>query len=780
MNSHNRRVLEFDKVVEKIAENATLFSTKEEIFNLEPFEDINVIKKELDLCDELSSIVKFEGGIEISGLVDISEYFRKIEIVGNYLEAGEVYDVLRIMRRTRVIKARIEELGDKYKTLYREFKTVPVYKGLEELISTAIDEDRVKDEASIDLRDIRAEQILINENIRRKLDDLINKPENIKKLQERIITIRDGRFVIPLKADFKGQIKGIEHDRSSSGGTVYIEPINVVALNNRARELKVREREEIRKILLRFTDTIRMNLEGIVELFEAAKRIDFINAKTEYAIKNSCIRPDINDKQHINLIEARHPLIDKDMVVPLTFELGKEYNILLITGPNTGGKTVTIKTAGLLTAMALSGIMIPAKEKSSIGVFKGILADIGDEQSIEQNLSSFSGHLKNVKEILEDVGRKSLVLLDELGSGTDPIEGAAFAMSVIDYLKERNAKVIISTHYSEVKAYGYNTDGVESASMEFNSATLSPTYRLLMGIPGESNALIIAKNLGLSDEIIDGAKKYISEEDKKVEGMINNIREKSDDLDKKEKELAKLRQESENLKKEYEDKVYKMTKEKEEIIAKAYKDADEIVKGMQAKAKALVDKIQVEELKKSDAKETQKSLNMLQRSLLSDKKKYTPKKVKLKVDTTLKVGDKVFVESLNQEALILKIKENVGEVQVQAGILKLMVTMDDIRKKIQEKKVKHVVRQSASRTRSVKNEIDIRGQMIDEAIMELDMYLDSALMSGYNDVYIIHGKGTGKLRKGIQEYLRKSRYVKNFRDGGHNEGGLGVTVATMK
>lgn len=598
-------------------------------------------------------------------------------------------------------------------------------------------------------------------------------------LQEKILTIRDGRYVIPIKADFKGQIKGIEHDRSASGQTVFLEPLFVVSLNNKLRELEVREREEIRKVLLRLTDILRTNLDGIKELADGLLDLDFINSKAIYSMENNCIMPKLNNKEYINLINARHPFIPKNEIVPISFTLGKDYNIMLITGPNTGGKTVALKTAGLLTLMTLSGLLIPADEKTEIGVFNNVFADIGDEQSIEQNLSSFSAHLKNIQSVLDKVNKGSLVLFDELGSGTDPMEGSAFAMAVIDYLKTKKSKVIVSTHYSEVKAHGFNEEGIETASMEFDVESLSPTYKILMGIPGESNALTIARRLGVSEEIIENAKKYISEDDKKIETMIINIREKSEKLDRTNEEVEKLREDAKKLKEEYEEKIYQMEKEKNEIIKDAYKKADDLVKNMQAKAKGLVEKIRKEENKKDDIKQTEKSLNMLRRGLEEEKKQNVKKETKKKKILEAKAGDKVYITSIKQDAIILKINQNKGEAQVQAGILKLMVPFDEI-KKLEKEKKKNYIKTNSIKAKRVKSEIDVRGQNQEEAIYEIESYLDSALLNGYTDVYIIHGKGTGKLRIGIQEHLRKSRYIKSYRDGNMNEGGLGCTVVSLK
>jgi DNA mismatch repair protein MutS2 len=779
VNKHSLNVLEFDKLREEIAGYSQIEDTHISITEMIPYKDINLVKKELEIVRDLMDFIKYDGGAETAGIKNINKIAKKSELIGAYLDAEDVWDIKENLKIFRLIKGKLEDL-EKYKELIAKFKAVPIYKGLEEIINKAVDNEKnIKDDASIDLRDIRFQKKIIASNIKKKFDDIFSNSAYSKAIQEKIITTRDGRSVIPIKADFKGQIKGIEHDRSSSGQTVFIEPISIVSLNNKVRELEVREREEIRKILLRLTDQIRINLEGIYLVGEAILELDKLSAKANYALDKKCVVPEINNKEIISLVNARHPFIRPSDVVPLTFEIGRKYNTLLITGPNTGGKTVALKTAGLLTLMALSGVPIPAEEKTSIGYFTGIFADIGDEQSIEQSLSSFSAHLKNVQEILDNVTKSSLVLLDELGSGTDPMEGSAFAMAVIDYLKSKKCKTMISTHYSEVKAHGYNEEGIETASMEFDSNTLSPTYKLLMGVPGESNALTIAKRLGVLDEVIESAKSYISDDNKKVESMIGNIREQSEDLNKMKIQVEQLKEEAKKNKEEYENKLAALEKEKNEILKEAYDKADKMMREMQAKAKALVDKIQTEESKKEDAKLLQKSLNMMKNALKDEKNKTIVSKPKIKRKIEFKEGEKVFVKSMSQHAVITRINEHKQVAQIQAGILKLEVAIDDL-KKVEESKTKQYNTVQVHKRSAVRSEIDIRGKMVDDAVHDLETYMDRALLNGFSEVYVIHGKGTGALRAGVIEYLKGCRYVKSFRAGGHGEGGIGCTVVTLK
>ena len=774
-------VLEFHKIINELMELALLESTKEKFLDIDIIKEKSVLDKELVLMSEMIDFYKFDDGLELTGLADLSRMFKSIDVIGSYLSSEDFSVLKRNLAIFRISKGRAKNVRDKYKTIWNLFADAQEVKDIENFISEAIDDNgELKDDASFGLRDVRRQKQNINANIKEKFDDLVSNKETQRAVQERIITKRNDRYVIAVKTDFKGLIKGIEHDRSATGSTVYIEPINIVSLNNKLREYEAREREEIRKILLRLTEIVKTKKEEILEIKEILERLDFLNAKTIYSVNKKCAVPKVINKEYLKLVDARHPLIDEEKVVPINFSVGNGENIMLITGPNTGGKTVTLKVAGLLTLMALSGIPIPAGEKTEIGYFNNVLADIGDEQSLEQNLSSFSGHVSKIKEIIENSSSKSLVLMDELGSGTDPMEGAAFAMSIIDYLNKKNITSIITTHYSEVKAYAFNSENIKSASMEFDVESLSPTYRLLEGIPGKSNALIIAKKYGISDEIIENAKKYISEDNKKVEEMIKSIKEKNDELHLLTQELENSKSELLTQKNLYEEKIVNLENEKNEIIKKAYDQADDYLKNIQAKAKSLIEKISREESKKEDANNTQRSLNMLRESFIIDKKKNVKEKKVVVKNVDFSEGEEVLVKTLNQNGKILRVMPKDGRVQVQSGILKLVVSMDDV-VKIQKKKNNKLKNFAAlKRTSQVRGELDVRGMNSDEAISEIETYFDRAMLTGYNEVYIIHGKGTMVLRKKIQEYLRTSKYVSEFKDANQNEGGIGCTVVTLK
>ena len=776
----NYDVLEFYKIVNELIDLSRLEKTKEKFLDIDIIKEKSVLDKELMLMMEMIDFYKYDDGLELAGLADITRMMNSIDIIGSYLSAEDLAVLKKNLTIFRISKSRAKNARDKYKAIWNLFSDVEEVKDIENFISEAInDEGVLKDDASIGLRDVRRQKQNINANIKEKFDELISNKNTQNAIQERIVTQRNDRYVIAVKTDFKGLVKGIEHDRSATGSTVYIEPLNVVSLNNKLREYEAREREEIRKILLRITEIVKTKKEEILEIKGILEKLDFIDAKTTYSVNKKCIVPKIINKEYLKLVEARHPLIDENIVVPINFELGNPENIMLITGPNTGGKTVTLKVAGLLTIMALSGIPIPANEKTEIGYFHNVLADIGDEQSLEQNLSSFSGHVSKIKDIIEHASSKSLVLMDELGSGTDPMEGAAFAMAIIDYLNKKHVTSIITTHYSEVKAYAFNTTGIKSASMEFNVETLSPTYRLLEGIPGESNALIIARKYGIGEEIIENAKSYISEDNQRVEEMLKSIKEKNDKLEMMHVQLEATKTELDKQKNIYKQKMIKLENEKNEIIKRAYEEADNYLKNMQAKAKNLIDKINSEESKKEDAKNAQRSLNMLRESFITDKKKNVKEKKIITQNVDFAIGEEVLVKTMNQNGKILKIMPD-NRIQVQTGILKLVVSTDDI-VKIQKKKTNKFKNfASLKRTSQVRGEIDLRGMNADEAIAELETYMDRAMLTGYHEIYIIHGKGTMVLRKKIHKYLRTSKYVAEFKDANQNEGGVGCTVVTLK
>lgn len=772
-------ILEYYKIKNELIDYAILNSTKEKFLDLTLYTSKEKLEEELSLMLDMIDFYKYDDGFSIEVIKDIDAPLKSLEILGSYLETVDLSNIRMDIILYRKCKSRAKNVRDKYKRIYDLFVSSIDTKDLETVLNDIIDDDgNILETASPLLKDVRKQKHIINETIKDKLEGYINDPKFSNAIAEKFITTRNDRYVLAVKTDFKGLIKGIEHDKSSTGNTTYLEPLGIVSLNNRLREYEAREREEIRKILIRITEYIRGKKEEVLSINETLKRLDFLNAKVIFSHNHDCTVPKILTKGTFKLVNARHPFIPKDKVVPISFSIDEKSSLMLITGPNTGGKTVTLKVAGLLSIMALSGIPIPSDESSQILMFDRILADIGDEQSIEQNLSSFSSHVSSIANILKDSTSKSLILLDELGSGTDPIEGAAFAMSIIDYLNNMGCYGIISTHYSEVKAHAYNNQGIKTSSMEFDVKTLAPTYRLIEGIPGESNALIIAKKYGISDDIIQNAKSYISEDNKKVEKMLQAIKKQNEDLELANEKVRALTEELNEKKEEYNKKIFDLEYQKEEILNESIKKADEYIRNMQAKAKALIEKINQEDASKQNVKDTQRSINMLYNSIIEDKKKSSkPSKIKIK-DTGFSVGEEILVKSLNKTAKIIKILDTKASLQVQAGILKMVIPIADaIKLKHKNTKPKGTVIYKRSDS---KTEIDVRGMIASEAIHDIESFLDKAVLTGYTLVYIVHGKGTMVLRQKIREYLKNSPYVKEFKDAEQNEGGHGCTVVTLK
>ncbi|NYV27424.1 endonuclease MutS2 [Streptobacillus felis] len=773
-------VLEYHKILNNLIDKSKLEITKEKFIDLKIYTEKSELDKEFSILQDLLDFYKYDGGFDLEQLSNIRRFLKPISIFGNYLESEDLDELRKNLIVYRVSKSRAKNVRDKYKQIWNIFKDVNDLKDLENFIDEVVDDNgNIKDNASLTLVDIRKQKTIIFNNIKEKFDALINNKDTQRAIQDKIITKRNERYVIAIKTDFKGLVRGIEHDRSSTGSTSFIEPLNVVSLNNKLREYEAREKEEIRKILLRITEILRGKLEDLELVQDILERIDFLNAKVEYAIDTKSNIPKIINNTKIHLVDARHPFISKDKVVPLSFDLDEHDKIMLITGPNTGGKTVSLKVAGLFTLMALSGLAIPASEKSIIGMFDNVLSDIGDEQSIEQSLSSFSSHVRSISEILNQATSKSLILLDELGSGTDPSEGSAFAMAIIDHILERKIKSLITTHYSQVKAHAYTHEGIKSASMEFNAETLSPTYRLLVGIPGESNALIIASKYGISKDIIDNAKSYISEDNREVEKMLSSIKEKNDTLEAMNLEVNKLKEELANEKANYEYKIAEFEKEKNNVLKEAYDKAENYIKDMQNKAKALVDKINSDNVKKEEAKILQKNMNMIKQYIEDSKKENVVVKKYTKSDINFEVNEEVLVKTLNQVGKVMRVIPEKNSLQVQAGILKIMVSVDDVAK-IPKKKNTRQTNVVNAKVTLVKGEIDVRGKNAEESIEEIETYFNRAILNGFTTVAIIHGKGTMVLRKKIHEYLKKSVYVKEFKDGHPSEGGLGITIVTLK
>ena len=659
-------------------------------------------------------------------------------------------------------------------------------KFLEEKINDAIiAEDEISDKASPTLSDIRRKIRTASSKAREVLDKIVRSSNYSKFLQDKVITQRDGRFVVPVRAECRGSIPGLVHDTSGSGQTVFIEPMGVVQANNDIRMLRNKEKEEIDRILLELSSMAGNCADSIIGSYQNLIDLNVIFAKGNLAYTMKAVTPIVNDKGYINLKKARHPLIDKEKVVPVDITLGKDYTLLVITGPNTGGKTVSLKTTGLLTLMAMSGLMIPCGDESEISVFKKILVDIGDEQSIEQNLSTFSAHMTNTIDILKQASRFSLVLIDELGAGTDPVEGAALAVAILQKLKEKGAKIQCTTHYAELKEFAITTEGVENGCCEFDVQTLRPTYKLLIGIPGKSNAFAISKRLGLSDDIIENAQHLVSSESRRFEDTIEQLEKRRQTLEKRLKEANDTKALAGRQREKANSIIKKAKREAEREIEKAHQEAERISSRTKAQAQSILDRLEnLEKKQKMSAEEKaklRKSIDKMENTAdpIKEKKneKYTPPR-------PFKVGDSVLIFDIDKDAEILSINEKDGTAYVQAGIIKTKVKLSNLR--LNKEKPKVTVQTSRKRNMPSKmdmnptTEVDVRGETAMEAIMDVDAAIDNAVLMNINQLTIIHGKGTGVLRAEIQKYLRTHKNIKSFRLGNFGEGDAGVTICEIK
>ncbi|MBQ1992720.1 MAG: endonuclease MutS2, partial [Clostridia bacterium] len=647
-----------------------------------------------------------------------------------------------------------------------------------------ISEEEMSDMASVTLSAIRKKIKQTSAKARDILDKMVRSQTYQKFLQDPIVTIRDGRFVVPVKAECRGEIPGLVHDTSSSGATVFVEPMGAVEANNAVKVLKSKEEAEIERILFELSATAGGYAQDIINSYYTATQLDVIFAKASLAYKMKASMPIMNDSGIINLNKARHPLIDKDKVVPISVYLGEEFNSLVITGPNTGGKTVTLKTIGLLTAMAMCGLMIPAGDESRLSVFDKILVDIGDEQSIEQSLSTFSAHMTNIIRILDQTDDKSLVLIDELGAGTDPVEGAGLAIAILEQLRNQGAKIASTTHYAELKEYALQSTGVENACCEFDVATLQPTYKLLIGVPGRSNAFAISERLGMDKALVDKARKLVSDESRRFEDVVEKLENQRQTLDEKikyaERVSLQAQKERENVQREIE----QLRKQAEFELKKAREEAMRITSTTRATADALIEELNDLQKHKQLTPEEKAKLRADIRNMENNADPVEKaKENNYTLPRALKKGDRVLIFDIDKKAVVAENPKG-DSVLVQAGIMKIKVNIDNLRLLEDKKKpqVQHSTKRNIRSNATVKavTDIDLRGMTAMEAIMELDRQLDSATLSGIHQVTIIHGKGTGVLRKEVHNYLKRCKYVKTYRLGVFGEGEAGVTIAELK
>lgn len=789
MNNKAIETLEFNKIKEILKSYAITYIGKQKVDDLNPSTSKLEIQRWQDETHEAYNYIMSLQNIPISPISNIDNILNKLNI-GGILTIKElllVSDILRVSRKLKSSFSGKDENFSAYPILSDYFDSLYTNQKVEQEIERCIkNEEELDDRASQELYKIRKSINDEQSKIKDKLNAILK--SHGKYLQDQVITIRDDRYVIPVKTEYKNEVNGLIHDQSATGNTLFIEPTSIFNINNEIKELKLKEQAEIQRILNLLTQICIPLIEQLNLSIDNIGNIDFAFAKGQYAYSLNAIMPDFSEK-YIDLQNARHPLIDENKVVPISIWIGKDFTTLVITGPNTGGKTVTLKTVGLLSLMAQSGLHIPAKEGSCIKVFDNIYTDIGDEQSIEQSLSTFSAHMTNLVNILNDFTDDDLILIDEIGSGTDPVEGAAIAMSILEYLHNSKALAIATTHYSELKTFAMEKEGIENASCEFDVETLMPTYKLLIGVPGRSNAFAISKKLGLKEEILSRANEFLSEETIKFEDVLSNM-----ELDRKkaqeERELSKkLLKEAENVKLKAEEENAKIEKKKYEILTKAKEEARELLKDADNEAKEIINeltKIKKENSKESGKKAEQeraklkKSLSDLQNDLIE------PQDIPLSnpiAKKDIKVGMQVYVPSLEQDVTVLKLPDKNDDVMVQSGIIKLKIHISKMEKSKETentKKTKLYSSKSVNKTLDISTEINIIGMTVDEALPVLEKYIDDAYLSNVAQIRIVHGKGTGILRKAVQNYLSKHPHIKSYRQGLYGEGDLGVTVAELK
>ena len=797
MNNINHKALELHKILEMLSDKCIVPRAKELALKIVPDTDIYRVKEEMSKTSQAFELTVRYGTPGFYKVNDISAIAKRAD-QGGILSIKELIEVRRILMQTDVLCKWFDQLEDKNTKLNYLFESLfPESSLLRRLNNAIIDDNNLSDEASPELKSIRRKIARSQISIRESLDKMLKSSEGKKYMQESIVTIRDGRFVIPVKREFKANVSGLVHDISDTGSTLFIEPMSVVEANNDIRILLGQEQDEIHRIISDFSTECAQLKDKLISSFKAICQLDLYFAKANLAADMKAMEPEITNDSRIILNKARHPLIDEKKVVPVNFSIGEDYSVLVITGPNTGGKTVVLKTVGLLTLMTMCGLMIPASDGSRISIYKKILVDIGDQQSIENDLSTFSSHISTIKHILDEANDESLVLLDELGSGTDPVEGAALAVSIIDRIKLFGATLVTTTHYQEIKMYAINTQGVQNASCQFDVQTLRPTYNLVIGFPGKSNAFEISRSLGIDEDIIKQANTLISAENKKFENILDDLERTRLELEKNNRQASENRQETERLKEELEIQKEQFNKEKEDILERARLEAQEIVKRVQRESQALVDELD------SLRKEKEKS-DFSQRAIdARHKQKSTMNKLYLEANPViqeeddgyvlprpLKKGDRVLVWDTKRNGIVISPPDNKGICFVQVGVMKTKVEVGKLRlvEKQQPDKTKKKTNTSAvstkgveSRmTRKVSTELDIRGYAADDGVYAVDSFIDDAVMSGVGVVTIIHGKGTGILKNAIRAHLKHHPSVKSSRKGLYGEGEDGVTVVELK
>ena len=790
MKERTLRILEFNKIKDKVEKYAITSSGKEMVHSLEPFKSTYEVEKKLEETNEALELLITKGAPPFEGLYDTREALERAA-KGGILTPEQLLKIGGMLRASRRFKEYMNRKEDEvaYKNLEDLAYILTPVKSLENDIETAIiSEEEISDKASAILYNIRRSLKEKNSSVREKINSIVR--SNSKYLQDAIYTMRGERYVLPVKAEYKGAVPGLVHDQSSTGATLFIEPMSLVNLNNEIKELMLKEKAEIERILTVLSAKVTEHINECLNNSKILTELDFIFAKGALALDMNASRPVFNTEGRIRIREGRHPLLDRKKVVPISLTLGDTFDLLVITGPNTGGKTVSLKTVGLFTLMGQAGLHIPALDRSELAVFNQVYADIGDEQSIEQSLSTFSSHMTNVVSFLNHVDENSLVLFDELGAGTDPTEGAALAIAILSHLHNRGIRTMATTHYSELKVFALSTPGVENACCEFDVETLSPTYHLLIGIPGKSNAFAISEKLGLPDYIIQDAKTHLTEEDESFEDLLTDLEQSRKTIEKEREEVASYRREMERLKSELKNQQEKLDTQRDRIIREANaratdivqeaKDfADETMKNFRKFGKASISASEMEKERERIRKQLSKTEN---KNRLEKKK---PSKAYKASDFHL--GDSVKVLSMNLTGTVNSLPDAKGNLFVQMGILRSQVNISDL-ELIEEPltvTAKQMRKTSSGKMKMGKSmhvspEINLLGKTVDEAVAELDKYLDDAYIAHLSPVRIVHGKGTGALRNGIHQYLRRQKHIKSFRLGAFGEGDAGVTIVEFK
>ena len=792
MNQKALSSLEYPKIIERLIEKASSPMGKELCRKLQPSTDINRIRlMQTQTKDALTRLFQ-KGSVSFGSVKDIRGSLKRLEI-GSSLGIMEILSVCALLENTSRVKAysrgdRSDLPSDSLDSMFEQL--APLTPLSSEIRRCILSEDEISDDASPALRQVRRNMKVTNDRIHTQLSGLVNGNARTY-LQDSVITMRNGRYCIPVKAEYKGQVPGMIHDQSSTGSTLFIEPMAVVKLNNDMRELELQEQKEIEIILAGLSEQIAEEREAIALNLELMVQLDFIFARAGLAMDMNGSEPVFNEEGRVLLKKARHPLIPKKKVVPIDIRLGDDFDLLIITGPNTGGKTVSLKTVGLLTLMGQAGLHIPALDRSELALFHEIYADIGDEQSIEQSLSTFSSHMTNIVSFLEKADSRSLVLFDELGAGTDPTEGAALAISILSYLHDKGIRTMATTHYSELKVYALSTPGVENACCEFSVETLRPTYRLLIGIPGKSNAFAISSKLGLSDQIIERAKEQISEQDESFEDVLSSLEENRVTIENERLEIARYKEEIKTLKAQLESRQEKLDAQRDRILRQANEEAHKVLEEAKEYADQtmkLFHKFQKNNVDTSaverERQELRKRMNKAEKNMSDRQETKKPKKLLTAKD--IRPGDSVKVLSMNLKGTVGSRPDSKGFLFVQMGIIRSKVHLSDL-ELVDEPVITTPSLQKTgagkirmSKSASVSTEINLLGRTVDEAIAELDKYLDDAYIAHLKSVRIVHGKGTGALRKGIHDYLRRQKHVSSFRLGEFGEGDAGVTIVDFK